>query len=83
MRFRYKDREEALNNYKKELYNIMIAKGRYLNKEKCGIIEEIKNNVKFVCKCIFKCEYQKYNTELQTMICEWENAEDCVYCFKV
>jgi len=83
LRFRYKDREEALNNYKKELYDIMITEGRYLDKEKCGINEEMKNDIKFVCKCVFECEYHIFDTQLQNMICEWKDAEDCSYCFKV
>jgi len=83
MKFRYKDREEALNNYKKELYDIMISEGKYLDKEKCGIIKEVKDNVKYICKYITECEYQNYDLQLQTMICEWEDAEDCSHCFKV
>ena len=83
LRFRYKDKEEALNNYKRELYDIMISKGRYLNKENCVISEEVKDNVKYVCNYITKCDNQKYDPQLQTMICEWEDAENCVHCFKV
>jgi len=83
MRFRYNDREELLNNYKKELYDIMITEGRILNKEKCGINEEVKDNVKYICNYIIKCDNQKYDPQLQTMICEWEFAEDCSHCFKV
>jgi hypothetical protein len=39
LRFRYNDRAELLNNYKKELYEEMISKGKILDKEKCGISE--------------------------------------------
>jgi len=83
LRFRYDDREEILNNYKKELYDIMISKGRMLDKKKCSIIEEVKNDIKFVCNYPITCENQKYDPQLKTMICEWEDAEDCSYCFKV
>ena len=82
MRFRYNDREELLYNYKKGLYNTMIIKGRILNKEECGIIEKAKNDIKYVCKCVFECEYQKYDPKLQTNLCS-DNDEDCKYCIKI
>jgi len=80
--FRYKDKEERLNMYRKELYEIMINAGKILNKEKCGINEEVKNDIKFVCRCVFECEYQKYDFKLQTNLCS-DNDEDCKYCIKI
>ena len=82
LRFRYKDKEERLNMYRKELYEIMINAGKILNKEKCGINEEVKNDIKFVCRCVFECEYQKYDFKLQTNLCS-DNDEDCKYCIKI
>ena len=82
LRFRYEDREERLDAYRKELYESMINRGRILNKEKCGIIEKSKNNIKYVCKCVFECEYQKYDFKLQTNLCS-DNDENCKYCIKI
>jgi len=35
-----------------------------------------------LCNNITKCHHQNYNTELQTMTCGWEEAEDCSHCIK-
>jgi len=79
-RFRYEDRKESLNIYRKELYDKMIAEGKYLDRNRCGIIDKKENNKKYICHYYSECEHQNHNLNLYTIICMWEHAEDCKYC---
>jgi len=79
LRFRCDDRKEILDLFKKELFNLMVGKGRLLDRDRCGIIDKIEEK-KNICHYYSECEHQKHISRSYIIICAWEHAEDCKYC---
>ena len=79
LRFRYEDRKERLNLFKKELFDLMVSKGRLLDRDKCGIIDK-KEEKEYICHYYGECHHQKHSSYSYIIICAWEHAEDCKYC---
>jgi len=79
LRFRYEDRKERLNLFKKELFDLMVSKGRLLDRDKCGIIDNNEEK-EYICHYYSECEHQKHSSRSYIIICAWEHAEDCKYC---
>ncbi len=42
------------------------------------MMKQIEENC--LCKHIEKCANQKWNSHLQAMVCDWDEAENCRYC---